>query len=288
MKSLNIIKNPLFEESISINNYFNDIKKLKSTSKEEEQEIGKRILEGDSTAIDELVKRNIKLVITIAKQYQGHNIELDDLIAEGNTGLIRAAQDFDYRLGNKFSSYAFRIIRQFIMYAINENSRIIRVPVNKLNDYNKVQYFIEKFQKEKGREPTNKEISENLKVKEKDLISLMDINDHICLENSTENEEENENFSLIDKISQEENEETDATINTKDIRNNLTVILKKELNSKQLQYVQLKFGINCTPETLESICRIMCLSKIKIKQLDKEITDKLKSNNNLKLLFHQL
>ena len=150
------------KESHTIEKYFNDLSKEERITPEEEADLARRIRTGDYVALEKLVKANLRFVISVAKQYQNRNIPLNDLINEGNIGLIKAAQKFDETKGFKFISYAVWWIRQSILQAINNHSKIVRIPANKKSHFNQIKKAYSSFEQVYEREPTPEELAETL------------------------------------------------------------------------------------------------------------------------------
>lgn len=150
------------KESHTIEKYFNDLSKEETITPEEEAELARRIRQGDNVALEKLVKANLRFVISVAKQYQNRNIPLNDLINEGNIGLIKAAHKFDETKGFKFISYAVWWIRQSILQAINNHSKIVRIPANKKGHFNQIKKAYSAFEQQYEREPTPEELAEIL------------------------------------------------------------------------------------------------------------------------------
>lgn len=173
MRSLKIRKSITNKEDRSLDSYLQEISKTSLLTIEEEGALAKRIREGDHAALETLVKANLRFVVSVAKQYQHHGLPLSDLINEGNLGLMNAASKFDETKGFKFISYAVWWIRQSILQAITEQSRIIRLPQNKIDSLSKVQKLFSKLSQEYGREPAVEELAEAVNLPVEDLISTM-------------------------------------------------------------------------------------------------------------------
>ncbi|HRB68216.1 MAG TPA: sigma-70 family RNA polymerase sigma factor, partial [Chitinophagales bacterium] len=172
MKQLKITTKITSRDSFSIDKYLSEISKLPMLSEEEEVETAKKIKQGDAAALDKLVNSNLRFVVSVAKQYQNQGLALNDLINEGNVGLIKAATKFDETKGFKFISYAVWWIRQSILQALIEQPRVVRLPMNKATIYNKIQRTIVEFEQNNQREPSNDELAELLEMKPDELATL--------------------------------------------------------------------------------------------------------------------
>ena len=172
MKQLKITTKITARDSPSIDKYLNEIAKLPLLQKNEEVELAQRIRKGDQEALDTLTKANLRFVVSVAKQYQNQGLSLNDLINEGNLGLIKAATKFDETKGFKFISYAVWWIRQAILQALIEQPRVVRLPMNKATFYNKLNKVINQFEQVNQREPSNEELAEILDIKKEELSLL--------------------------------------------------------------------------------------------------------------------
>ncbi len=173
MRQLKITNKITARESLALDKYLNDIGKITMLTADEEAELARRIREGDQAALERMTKANLRFVVSVAKQYQNQGLSLSDLINEGNVGLIKAAKRFDETKGFKFISYAVWWIRQSILQAIVEYSRIVRLPLNKVGSYNKVNEAHLSFIQEFEREPTHEELAELLNLKPKEISNML-------------------------------------------------------------------------------------------------------------------
>jgi RNA polymerase primary sigma factor len=195
MRQLKITQQVTNRESRALDEYLHDISDIDLITPNEEVELAKKIQKGDIDALDKLTKANLRFVVSVAKQYQNRGLGLPDLINEGNLGLITAAKKFDPSKGFKFISYAVWWIRQSIPKALAENSRIVRLPVNKINSMNKVTQAKSRLEQEYGREATTEEIAEITKMKEDDVkISVQNYARPVSMDAPLGNEEENSNM----------------------------------------------------------------------------------------------
>ena len=255
----------------TINRYFKDVKKSEGLSTEKEQELAKRIQDGDTKAIDELVEANLKFVVTIAKEFQGQGLPLPDLISEGNYGLIKAAYKFDHTKGFKFISYAVWWIRQAILQSLNDNARIIRLPTNVVNKIQQVRKDIEKFEFLNEREVIlGEEVNDKGDKFRKVATGSIILNDKI-------NEEGDELHELIEDISFKQEDNYYAM--DADVKIELDRILSV-LDEREREIIECYFGVNIEgePMTLETIGERFKLSKERIRQIKEKAIRKLRHN----------
>ncbi len=268
-----------FDGDDSVSKYFKDVRKSTLLTSKEEVALAKRIKKGDTTAIDELVEANLKFVISIAKGYQGQGLPLSDLISEGNYGLIKAANRFEYERGYRFISYAVWWVRQSIIQGLNDNARIVRLPANVIHKLSYLKKEIEKFEYANEREPVFGEIFD----KDDETMTLLSfpkcasLNDHI-------NEEGDE---LIELVVSEQDE--DKIIVDDKLKSELNKTLEI-LDERERKIVECYFGINtmCEPMTLEAIGDKYDLTKERIRQIKEKAIRKLRHNaHDLYSLMHE-
>ena len=266
MKSLKINQRITNKESDSINYYFNEINKIPLLEHKEEIELSKKAKKGDVPSIQKLSLHNLRFVVSVAKQYQGQGLPLEDLINEGNLGLIRAAQKFDETRGFKFISYAVWWIRQSIIQSIIENSKNVRMPTNKLKNSNKVNTFFDKFIQENNREPTVEELQEfindeNIDVREAFLFN----NKSVSVEEKISHDEDGgltyEDFLTDDYY--DSDKELNKKLFQKDIENSL-----QKLNDRQKEIVCMYFGLfDYERKTLEEIGAFYSITRERVRQI---------------------
>lgn len=254
------------EESIS--KYLKDVRKLSMLTAEEEVELAKEIQKGNSKALDTLVTSNLRFVISIAKQYQNQGMALSDLIAEGNFGLIKAAQKFDHTKGFRFISYAVWWIKQSIIQSLNDNARTVRLPVNVTNNISKLKKDISSFEQENGRKPSDNEIDMSV------------LNQPYCTSlNEVINEDGDE---MIDVIQDNTFGSTDDLVVKKSefLKSELDKALST-LSDREKTIIELYFGINGTPLTLEEIGSDdnFDLTKERVRQIKEKAIRKLRANS---------
>lgn len=269
-----------FDSDDTIAKYFKDVRKSVILTPKEEVELAKRIKNGDTKAIDELVEANLKFVISIAKEYQGQGLQLSDLISEGNYGLIKAANRFDHKRGFRFISYAVWWVKQSIIQSLNDNARTVRLPANVINKLSYLSKEIAKFEYENEREPVFGEIFD----KEKSAMAIISF-PKIASLNDTINEEGDELIELIAG----DNGEEDQLIVDERIKTELNKTLEI-LDERERKIIECYFGINIDSEamTLEAIGERYGLTKERIRQIKEKAIRKLRHNaHDLYNLMHE-
>ena len=211
MRQLKIENKITNRESLSLEKYLSDISRIDLLLPEEEAELAAKIREGDEEALEKLTKSNLRFVVSVAKQYQNQGLSLSDLINEGNVGLMKAAKRFDETKGFKFISYAVWWIRQSILQAIVEYSRIVRLPVNKATSFNKVQKALSSFMQEFERRPNNEELAEMVDMTPEDVAKILSIgNKHVSFDAPISNEDSD--ATMIDIFVNKDYKHTDAAL----------------------------------------------------------------------------
>jgi len=259
-----------FDAEDSISKYFKDVRKSVILKPQEEVELAKRIKDGDQSAVDKLVKANLKFVVSIAKEYQGQGLPLSDLISEGNYGLIKAATRFDHKKGFRFISYAVWWVKQSIIQSLNDNARIVRLPANIINKISYLKKEIAKFELENEREPVFGEIFN------KDNEAMVLVSYPKCTSlNEIINEEGDE---LIELVGAEE-EDNDRLVVDDKIKKELNKTLSV-LDERERVIIECYFGINTDfePMTLEAIGERYNLTKERIRQIKEKAIRKLRHN----------
>ncbi len=249
-------------ETASLDKYLQEIGKVELISAEEEVELAQRIKQGDKIALEKLTKANLRFVVSVAKQYQNQGLSLPDLINEGNLGLIKAAQRFDETRGFKFISYAVWWIRQSILQALAEQSRIVRLPLNKIGSINKINKTYAKLEQEFEREPNAEEIAEVLEITEAEVKeSMKNAGRHISMDAPLVQDEDN---TMLRK-------EIDRAIST--------------LTQREQDVVRLYFGLNGShPMTLEEIGEKFDLTRERVRQIKEKAIRRLKHTSRSKIL----
>jgi RNA polymerase primary sigma factor len=260
--------------SISIKNYFKDLRKIDQVSGAEQTELAKRAKAGDRQAMDQLIKCNLRFVLTIAKEYQYGNIDIEDLINEGNIGLIKAVERFDETKGFKFISYAVWWVRQSIMQFIYENGNMVRLPINKINAIGKVNKASEQLFHALDREPTLEEIKELTNFSEDDIKSTyMDTSRVFSIDQKISDDSETE---LIDIIPGETMEDIEGKLNGESLKTEINTVLSS-LTDREIEILNYYFGLNgCKEMSLKEIGDNMGLTNERVRQIKELALKKLR------------
>ncbi|MBN4062218.1 RNA polymerase sigma factor RpoD/SigA [Bacteroidales bacterium AH-315-I05] len=286
MRQLKITKQLTNRDSKSIDKYLSDVSKENMVTPDEEVRLAVKIKQGDNVALNKLVNANLRFVISVAKQYQGHGLTLEDLIAEGNIGLITAAKRFDETKGFKFISYAVWWIRQSIMQAIAENSRVVRLPLNKVSAIQKIAQAYSKLEQKHERAPSNHEISEKLETSSDSVADLFTYSQkQISMDAPLVDGEENSLLNVLENSNSSNPQ--DGLIRESLCRDIDRVLVS--LKSREAEVIRLSFGLNCEPPmTLEEIAHQLGLTRERIRQIREKALRVLRKKSNSKLLKHYL
>ena len=283
MRQLKISKSITNRESQSLEKYLQEIGKVELITPEEEVRLAKLIKQGDQRALDRLTGANLRFVVSVAKQYQNQGLSLPDLINEGNLGLIKAAQRFDETKGFKFISYAVWWIRQSILQALAEQSRIVRLPLNKVGLTNKINKAFSQLEQEFEREPSAEELAELLDLQTEEVAASLSVSSrHISMDSPLSDGEDN---TLMDVML---NPNADATDEELDHKQSLKTEIDRSLNTlteRQQEVIRYFFGIGVDhPLSLEDIGERFNLTRERVRQIKDKAISKLKSNTRCKLL----
>ncbi len=267
MRQLKIVKSITNRESQSLEKYLQEIGKEDLLTPEEEVELARRIKQGDREALEKLVRANLRFVVSVAKQYQNQGLPLSDLINEGNLGLIKAAERFDETRGFKFISYAVWWIRQSILQALAENSRIVRLPLNKVGSLNKIHKAYTQLEQEYEREPTPEEIAELTGLNPRDIEKTMGLSGKYSSLDAPF--QEGEDGTLKDVVADEATPQADEYLIKKEsMQQEILYILNKYLSKEAAEIIRLFFGIGEPyPMSIEDIAEKMGMSKERVRQL---------------------
>lgn len=281
MRQLKITKSITNRNSDSLEKYLHDIGKEDLITPEEEVELAKRIKMGDQEALEKLTKANLRFVVSVAKQYQHQGLSLPDLINEGNLGLIKAAKKFDETKGFKFISYAVWWIRQCILQALAEQSRIVRLPLNKIGALNKINKAFSQLEQEHEREPSPEEVAKILELPEGKVAGTLELSGrHLSVDAPFQDGEEN---SLLDVLPSADTPTTDDKL----IEESLSKEIERTLNTlpeKESSVIRAFYGIGTKPMSLEEIGQTIGISRERTRQIKEKAIKHLRQKSKNKLL----
>ena len=281
MRQLKITKSSTNRESASLDKYLQEIGREELVSPEEEVELAQRIRKGDQEALEKLTRANLRFVVSVAKQYQNQGLSLPDLINEGNLGLIKAAEKFDETRGFKFISYAVWWIRQSILQALAEQSRIVRLPLNQVGSLNKINKALGKFEQENERQPSTEELSEMIDIpKDKIADTLRVSGRHVSVDAPFVEGEDN---SLLDVLPNDDSPSADKGLNNESLSTEIERALQI-LTPREREIIKSFFGIGCQEMTLEEIGERLDLTRERVRQIKEKAIRKLKKPAASKLL----
>ncbi|MCB9196431.1 MAG: sigma-70 family RNA polymerase sigma factor [Flavobacteriales bacterium] len=283
MRQLKIAKQVTNRETASLDKYLQEIGRVELISAHEEVELAQRIRNGDMAALDRLVKANLRFVVSVSKQYQNQGLTLPDLINEGNLGLIKAAQRFDETRGFKFISYAVWWIRQSILQALAEQSRIVRLPLNKIGSINKINKTFSVLEQKYGRPPTVEEIAEELDVTTKEVKqSLANSGKHVSMDAPLGDEEDSS--SMYEVMTSDDNPRPDKELMMESLRKEIERSLST-LTMREADVLRLYFGLGKNHQhTLEEIGEKFDLTRERVRQIKEKAIRRLKHTSRSKLL----
>ena len=281
MRQLKIIQSITNRESASLDKYLQEIGREDLVSIEEEIELAQRIRKGDRKALERLTKANLRFVVSVAKQYQNQGLSLPDLINEGNLGLIKAAEKFDETRGFKFISYAVWWIRQSILQAIAEQSRIVRLPLNQVGSVNKINRLLNKFEQENERRPSVEELSSQIDLPEEKIDDALKApSRHISVDAPFVEGEDN---SLLDVLINDDAPTTDRSLVLESLHTEIKSALKG-LNERERNVLEAFYGIDQPEMTLEEIGVKYALPRERVRQIKEKAIRRLRANTNNKVL----
>jgi RNA polymerase primary sigma factor len=281
MRQLKITKSITNRESASLDKYLQEIGKEELISVEEEVELAQRIKKGDKDALEKLTRANLRFVVSVAKQYQNQGLSLPDLINEGNLGLIKAAEKFDETRGFKFISYAVWWIRQSILQALAEQSRIVRLPLNQVGSLNKINKAFSRFEQKFERTPSPEELADALELpKEKVTDTLKVSGRHVSVDAPFVDGEDN---SLLDVLPNNDSPVADKTLMNESLVREIERALAT-LTERERDIIKLFFGIGIQDMTLEEIGEKFGLTRERVRQIKEKAIRRLRHTSRCKLL----
>ena len=273
MRQLKITRSITNRESASLDKYLQEIGREDLITVEEEVELAQRIKQGDERALDKLTRANLRFVVSVAKQYQNQGLSLPDLNNEGNMGHIKAAQKFDETRGFKFISYAVWWIRQSILQALAEQSRIVRLPLNQVGTLNKISKALSKFEQENERRPSPEELAASLDVPVDKIADTLKVSGRSISVDAPF--VEGEDNSLLDVLSNDDSPSADASLNQESLSREVERALR-QLHEREREILKMFFGIGCQEMTLEEIGAKFDLTRERVRQIKEKAIRRLK------------
>jgi len=281
MRQLKISKSITNRESASLDKYLQEIGREELVSPEEEVELAQKIRNGDQQALEKLTRANLRFVVSVAKQYQNQGLSLPDLINEGNLGLIKAAEKFDETRGFKFISYAVWWIRQSILQALAEQSRIVRLPLNQVGSLNKINKAVSRFEQENERQPSSDELAEMIDIPTDKISDTLKVSGrHVSVDAPFQEGEDN---SLLDVLPDAESPNADRSLVDESLATEIERTLST-LNPREAEIIKAFYGIGCQEMTLEEIGERFGLTRERVRQIKEKAIRRLKTPERSKLL----
>jgi RNA polymerase primary sigma factor len=281
MRQLKITKSITNREGESLDKYLQEIGKEELLTVEEEVELAARVKKGDQKALETLTRANLRFVVSVAKQYQNQGLSLPDLINEGNLGLIKAAERFDETRGFKFISYAVWWIRQSILQAIAEQSRIVRLPLNQVSSVNKISQVLSRFEQENERRPSVDEISDQIDLPMEKIDEALSINGkHVSMDAPFADGEDN---SLLDVLVNDNSPSADKQLVLESLRQEIQKVLSS-LNERERMIIEAYYGINQPEMTLDEIGVKYGLTRERVRQIKEKAIRRLRNSTQNKML----
>lgn len=283
MRQLKITNTITNRDSATLEKYFNEVSRIELLTSEEEVKLARRIKEGDQLALEKLVKANLRFVVSVAKQYHHNKIPLNDLINEGNLGLIKAAKMFDETKGFKFISYAVWWIRQSIMQALDNHARLVRIPSNKLTSLSKIYRAEVAMEQQFERQPTEEELADFIGI---EAMEIKNANAASFKQSSLDAPfQEGESNSLLDVLNDPDGASADSDLVNQDSLTKELNRLLSLLTDREREIIKMHFGIGCeNSQSFEDIADNMGLTRERIRQIKETALKKLRSKAGLKLL----
>ena len=281
MRQLKITKSITNRESASLDKYLQEIGREDLITVEEEVELAQAIRKGDRRALEKLTRANLRFVVSVAKQYQNQGLSLPDLINEGNLGLIKAAEKFDETRGFKFISYAVWWIRQSILQALAEQSRIVRLPLNQVGSLNKIGKAFSRFEQENERKPSPEELAQELDIPVDKISDMLKVSGrHISVDAPFVEGEDN---SLLDVLVNDDAPNADGTLMNESLSREIDRALAT-LTERESDIIKMFFGIGCQEVTLEEIGDKFGLTRERVRQIKEKAIRRLRQGTRSRLL----
>ena len=281
MRQLKITKSITNRESASLDKYLQEIGREELISVEEEVELAGRIRNGDKAALEKLTRANLRFVVSVAKQYQNQGLSLPDLINEGNLGLIKAAEKFDETRGFKFISYAVWWIRQSILQALAEQSRIVRLPLNQVGSLNKINKAFSRFEQEHERKPSAEELANELGLDVDKVADTLKMSGrHVSVDAPFVEGEDN---SLLDVMPNDDSPIADRGLINESLSREIDRALAT-LTQREADIIRMFFGIGVPEKTLEEIGEEFHLTRERVRQIKEKAIRRLKSSSRSRVL----
>ncbi|TQO36450.1 RNA polymerase primary sigma factor [Arenibacter algicola] len=282
MRQLKITKQITNRDTKSLEKYFQEISKIELITPDEEAELARRIREGDQIALNKLVNANLRFVVSAAKQYQGKGLRLSDLINEGNIGLVKAAQRFDETRGFKFISYAVWWIRQSILQAMSEHSRMVRLPLNKIGEISKINKVFSALEQTFQRPPSAVEIARELDMSPTQVkLAIKNSGKHLSMDAPFE---EGESSNLYNVIKSKESNSPDTKMMRDSLRTDIEMVLKT-LPSRESEIIRLYYGIGeLNPKSLSEIGELFDITRERVRQIREKALRILQSKSRNQIL----
>ena len=277
MRQLKITPGITNRESAALDKYLQEIGREDLITVDEEVELAQRIKQGDEVARNKLIQANLRFVVSVAKQYQNQGLPLPDLINVGNIGLIKAAEKFDETRGFKFISYAVWWIRQSILQALAEQSRIVRLPLNQVGSLNKITKELSKFEQENERRPSSEELAERLDIPVDKIADTLKVSGrHISVDAPFVDGEDN---SLLDVLTNDDTPMADTTLDQESLSKEIDRALN-QLHEREREILKMYFGIGCQEMTLEEIAAKFDLTRERVRQIKEKAIRRLKGQKS--------
>ena len=285
MRQLKIGDKITKRDDAALDKYLVDISREKLISTDEEVELAQKIHKGDQRALNKLVRANLRFVVSVAKQYQNQGLSLNDLVNEGNIGLVKAAQKFDETRGFKFISYAGWWIRHSSLHAISEQSRIVRMPLNQVGFQSKLSKAIVNFEQENERRPSVQELADILETDEEKVREALGTNGKKVSVDAPFQDEES--GSLIDIMTDETAPATDNKMERESLSKDLDAALGT-LSDRERQVLKMLFGIGCNEMTADEGANTLSLTRERVRQIKERALKRLRESNNIDILAKYL